>query len=76
MELTQPTTKRRPGRPRKQRVTDWEQICMNLKSALQGQIEENERLVVRNGALVQQNTKLLGVIEYLEIKWNQSNSRA
>ena len=70
------TAKRRPGRPPKKVGTDWELLAKHLQKSLEGQIDENERLCVRNGELAQQSMKLLGVIEYLEVKWNQSNSRA
>lgn len=58
------------GRPRKitEQVVDWEALAKNLQAALEKEIDENEQLQKQVDRLSANALRLLGVIEYLEIK--------
>ena len=61
---------KRRGRPAKTaaRTVDWEALAKNLQAALERQIDENERLEKQKDQLSANVLKLVGVIEYLELK--------
>lgn len=62
--------KKQRGRPRKipEQVVDWEALAKNLQIALEKEIDENEQLQKQVDRLSANALRLLGVIEYLEIK--------
>lgn len=62
--------KKQRGRPRKitEQVVDWEALAKNLQAALEKEIDENEQLQKQVDRLSANALRLLGVIEYLEIK--------
>lgn len=61
---------KRRGRPPKtaERTVDWETLAKNLQAALERQIDENEQLEKQKDQLSSNVLKLIGVIEYLELK--------
>ena len=61
---------KRRGRPPKtvERTVDWEALAKNLQAALERQIDENEQLEKQKDQLSSNILKLIGVIEYLELK--------
>jgi hypothetical protein len=58
------------GRPRKtqDQVVDWEALAKNLQIALEREIDDGEQLQKKVDQLSANVLKLMGVIEYLEIK--------
>jgi hypothetical protein len=58
------------GRPRKipEQTVDWEALAKNLQIALEREIDDNERLEKQKDQLSANVLKLMGVIEYLELK--------
>ncbi len=59
---------KRRGRPPKKQAVDWEALAKNLQAALERQIDENEQLEKQKDQLSSNVLKLIGVIEYLELK--------
>jgi len=47
---------------------DWEALAKNLQIALEREIDDNEQLQKEKDALQSNVLKLIGVIEYLELK--------
>jgi len=63
-------TQKQRGRPRKipDMPVDWEALAKNLQIALEREIDDNEQLQKEKDALQSNVLKLIGVIEYLELK--------
>ena len=63
-------TQKQRGRPRKitEQVVDWEELAKKLQLALEQQFDENEKLEKQKDQLSANVLKLMGVIEYLELK--------
>ena len=58
------------GRPRKipEMPIDWEALAKNLQLALEREIDDGEQLQKKVNMLSETVLKLMGVIEYLELK--------
>lgn len=58
------------GRPRKipEQAVDWEALAKNLQLALEREIDDGEQLQKKVDQLSANALKLIGVIEYLELK--------
>lgn len=58
------------GRPRKipEMPVDWEALAKNLQLALEREIDDTEQLQKKVDQLSANVLKLMGVIEYLELK--------
>ena len=58
------------GRPRKmpEQIVDWEVLAKNLQLALEKEMDESEQLQKKVDQLSANVLKLMGVIEYLELK--------
>jgi len=61
---------KRRGRPRKipEMHVDWEALAKNLQLALEREIDDTEQLQKKVDQLSANLLKLMGVIEYLELK--------
>ena len=59
---------KRRGRPAKAQSVDWEALAKNLQIALEKEIDESEQLQKKVDQLSANILKLMGVIEYLELK--------
>jgi len=61
---------KRRGRPRKitEVHVDWEALAKNLQLALEREIDDTEQLQKKVDQLSANQLKLMGVIEYLELK--------
>lgn len=61
---------KRRGRPPKtvERTVDWEALAKNLQLALEKEVDETEQLQKKVDQLSANVLKLMGVIEYLELK--------
>ena len=61
---------KRRGRPPKtaERTVDWEALAKNLQLALEKEMDETEQLQKKVDQLSSNVLKLIGVIEYLELK--------
>jgi hypothetical protein len=61
---------KRRGRPRKipEMHVDWEALAKNLQLALEREIDDTEQLQKKVDQLSANVLKLMGVIEYLELK--------
>jgi hypothetical protein len=62
------------GRPRKmpEQTVDWEALAKNLQIALEREVDDTEQLQKKIDQLSANLLKLMGVIEYLEIKIGNS----
>jgi hypothetical protein len=65
-----PAEKVKARKPRTLRLPkiDWEKLAKQLQQALAAEIKENDELRSKNAELMTQGIKLLGAIEYLELK--------
>ena len=63
-------TQKQRGRPRKipEQVVDWEALAKNLQLALEREVDDTEQLQKKVDQLSANVLKLMGVIEYLELK--------
>lgn len=59
---------KRRGRPAKPQDVDWETLAKNLQLALEKEMDETEQLQKKVDQLSSNVLKLIGVIEYLELK--------
>jgi hypothetical protein len=61
---------KRRGRPRKipEMHVDWEALAKNLQLALEREVDDTEQLQKKVDQLSANVLKLMGVIEYLELK--------
>jgi hypothetical protein len=58
------------GRPRKiqEQVVDWEALAKNLQLALEREVDDTEQLQKKVDQLSANVLKLMGIVEYLEMK--------
>ena len=67
-------TQKQRGRPRKipEMPVDWEALAKNLQIALEREIDDTEQLQKKVDLLSANVLKLMGIVEYLEMKIGNS----